>query len=374
MPDQSLLSELIGDIYEASYRPSYWPVVIEKICRITNSQSGGLVIQDMSIKEANAYYPYGWSEEKLFDYARHRHHDPAFTIMQDKPVGEAINIQNTRRHALETSDYYEDVRLKHNIGYLAGAKVIDNEVQVVGLGLHRTFSCTAYDDDTLQLISELVPHLQRALRIHREFIRLRIEKSALSAGIDNSMLGLVLLDHLGEQAYMNPVAKEILENHPAVTLINGIITATNKEDAAQLRRLIHDCLRPVQNDKQERGGIIGLHHISKRHPLAVMVKPVNTSELANMVDGIPVYAAIYLSDPNKPLALSADNLETLYGLTRAESQLAIALVGGMGVDEIAQTNSRSINTVRTQLRSIFQKTNTNSQADLIRVLLTSVTR
>jgi DNA-binding CsgD family transcriptional regulator len=370
MPAQTLFSELLGDIYEASYQPSYWPVVIEKICRLTNSCSGGLIIQDRSLQEANAHYHYGWSEQKLFHYANHRHHDPAFTIMQHKPVGEAVNIQGASQHDLESRDYYEDVRLTNDLGYLAGAKVIDNEMQVVGLGLHRGFSASSYDHATLQLISDLIPHLQRALRIHREFVRLRVENSALSAGFEHLTMGLVLLDHMGAPAYINPVAREILDSHPAISITNEIVTPVNREAATQLRRMILDCLETAHSEARQPGGVIGLHHETRRHPLAVMVKPVATSEFANMVDGIPVYVALYLTDPSRPLAISADSLGQLYDLTRIESQIAIALANGMGVEEIAQAHGRSINTVRTQLRSIFQKTNTNSQADLIRLLLT----
>lgn len=370
MPAQRLFSELIGDIYEASYQPSYWPVVIEKICRITSSRSGAIVMQDMTTKEGNGLYPHGLSREVLFDYSKYAHLDPAFRIMQFKPVGQAVNILTDVLHEYESDEFHHMIRRRADLGYIAGATIVANETQTVGLALHRSFNATPYEEDTLQLVSDLIPHLERALRIHREFIRLRVEQSALAAGFESLTMGLVLLDHLGAPVYFNPVAREILEDHPAISITNEVITPSNREDATHLRRLILDCLQPSKMENRQRGGVIGLHHESRRHPLAVMIKPVATSELANRVDGIPVYAALYLCDPSRPIHLSADTLGKLYKLTRTESQIAIALANGMGVEEIAQAHRRSVNTVRTQLRSIFQKTNTNSQADLIRVLLT----
>lgn len=367
---QQLLSELLGVIYDASYQPALWPQVIEKICRITNSRSGGLFIKDWELQQANAVYHYGWCEQTLQLYASHHHHDPAFVIMRDKPVGEAANIQGSSQHELESRDYYEDVRLKSDVGFIAGANVIDNETQLVGLGLHRSFSASSYDSDTLQLITELVPHLQRALRIHREFIRLRIENSALTVGFERLMMGLVLLDNLGAPVYLNPVAEDLLQNHPAISLCGDNIVPANRHDASQLRRMILDCMQPAQGGARPCGGTIGLHHESKRYPLVVMVKPVSTTALANIVDGIPVYVALYLSDPSRPLPIAAEAIGKLYQLTRTEAQVAIALANGMGLEEIARSHDRSIHTVRTQLRSIFQKTATSSQADLIRLLLT----
>lgn len=369
MSDQTLFSELIGDIYEASYQPSYWPVVIEKICRLTQSKSGALFMQDLSTKEGDGFYPYGFSDQLIDEYVKYNHLDPAFPIMQSIPIGIPANMLAPERHELESPQYHSGIRTKYDIGFIAGANIVANEYQIVGLGLHRSIGETSFDEATLSLIGELIPHLERALRIHREFIRLRVEKSALVAGFESLTMGLVLLDHLGAPVYFNPVAREILANHPAITLTNDIITPTRKEDSTQLRRLILDCLQPSKIDNRQLGGVIGLHHESTRHPLAVMVKPVATSELANMVDGIPVYAALYLCDPSRPIHISADTLGNLYKLTRAESQIAIALANGMRVEEIVQAHCVSISTVRTQLRSIFQKTDTSSQADLIRVLL-----
>jgi DNA-binding CsgD family transcriptional regulator len=372
MPNQTLLSELLGDIYEASYRPEHWPMVIEKICHLTHARSGALFIQDKSLHEANAFYPHGGSEELVTKYVRYSHLDPAFAIMCTVPPGVALNIQNTKQHELEPADYYQEVRVEHDCGYIAGANVLVSEEQLVGLALHRSFSASAFDDATLQLVGELIPHLQRALRIHREFIRLRVEKSALTAGFGSLLMGLVLLDHLGAPVYINPVAQSILDSHPAIALLNDNIVPTRREDAAQLRRLVHSCLNHAIDPQTKRGGVMGLHHDEARHPLAVMVKEVATSDLANLIDGVPVYAALYLSDPDRPMPISADAIATLYDLTRTESQVAIALANGMSVEDIARTHSRSINTLRTQLRSLFSKTHTSSQTELVRLLLSGM--
>ena len=369
---RELLSELIADIYEASYQPAYWPVVIKKLVNLSNSQSGALFILDKSIQEANSFHSCGLTARTMEDYQRYSHLDPAFLIMQDMPIGVAVNIHGAQQHALESAEYYENVRKKHDIGFVCGANVLVNEKQVVGLGLHRSTASVVYENEVLDVITELVPHLQRALRIHREFIRLRVEKSAMTAGFDNLMMGLVLLDHLGAPAYINPVAESILENHPAIKKVNDRITPTQHEDAVQLRRKIASCLEPGLKGDAEPGGVIGLHDVDKTHPLIVMVKPVATSELNNMIDGELVYAALYLSDPERPLPIAAEKIAGVYGLTHAEAQIAVALVNGLCLEEIAATQNKSIHTVRTHLKSTFQKTKTSKQSDLLRLLLLGV--
>ena len=58
-------------------------------------------------------------------------------------------------------------------------------------------------------------------------------------------------------------------------------------------------------------------------------------------------------------------LERIYGLTPAEARLAVRLGSGATLSEAAEALGISIATVRTQLRSIFDKTHTHRQAELV---------
>ncbi|HWG59212.1 MAG TPA: helix-turn-helix transcriptional regulator, partial [Candidatus Acidoferrales bacterium] len=58
-----------------------------------------------------------------------------------------------------------------------------------------------------------------------------------------------------------------------------------------------------------------------------------------------------------------------YGLTKHEASLADLLLQGSDLREAAEKLGVSMNTVRTHLRLIFEKTDTHRQAELVRVLL-----
>jgi DNA-binding CsgD family transcriptional regulator len=62
----------------------------------------------------------------------------------------------------------------------------------------------------------------------------------------------------------------------------------------------------------------------------------------------------------------------LFGLTRVEARLAARLANGQSVEEIANEFSVSLNTARTHLKSIFNKTGVRRQSELVALLLTSV--
>lgn len=65
----------------------------------------------------------------------------------------------------------------------------------------------------------------------------------------------------------------------------------------------------------------------------------------------------------------ADRLAEMFQFTAAETRLAEHLVQGLRLEEIAQKRSVSINTIKTQLRSMFAKTETRRQTELISLLL-----
>ena len=61
-------------------------------------------------------------------------------------------------------------------------------------------------------------------------------------------------------------------------------------------------------------------------------------------------------------------LQTLYGLTKAESKLAVLIAAGMDGPEAAGKLGLTAETVRTRLKTVFIKTNTRRQSDLARLL------
>ncbi|MGY4625603.1 helix-turn-helix transcriptional regulator [Bradyrhizobium sp. USDA 4486] len=78
--------------------------------------------------------------------------------------------------------------------------------------------------------------------------------------------------------------------------------------------------------------------------------------------------ALILLDLDAHPEPSPRTLQRLFGFTAAETQLAIELARGNNLIDIARTRRLSRTTVRSQLASLFAKTQTRRQADLIALL------
>jgi DNA-binding CsgD family transcriptional regulator len=85
------------------------------------------------------------------------------------------------------------------------------------------------------------------------------------------------------------------------------------------------------------------------------------------VTGEPTVMTVII-DPEAATAPSSEMLQALYGLTKAEACLARRLVMGDRLEDYAHHAGISMNTARTHLKAVFAKTDTDRQADLIRLL------
>lgn len=67
-------------------------------------------------------------------------------------------------------------------------------------------------------------------------------------------------------------------------------------------------------------------------------------------------------------------LRQSFGLSKAEAAVAQAMLGGSNPDECAADLGVSIATVRTQLRAIYEKTQTRSHSEAVAALMSMLPR
>ncbi len=83
--------------------------------------------------------------------------------------------------------------------------------------------------------------------------------------------------------------------------------------------------------------------------------------------------ALFLSAADQRTTVNALHFQRLYDLTPAETRLAECLALGQSLAEIGERFHVSRETLKTQLRSLFGKTRTSRQGELVARLLSSIT-
>lgn len=129
------------------------------------------------------------------------------------------------------------------------------------------------------------------------------------------------------------------------------------EDVETLRGMI----RKVAGGRAEKMVIMRIRSLATGSPVIVRINAVESAAR-------PPLALVMSTELVWPEGFS-DTVQEAFGLTRAEVEIVEGISLGLPLKTIADDRGRSVETVRTQLRSILAKTETHSQAELVRVVL-----
>ena len=115
------------------------------------------------------------------------------------------------------------------------------------------------------------------------------------------------------------------------------------------------------------GGNTALARVDKVRPYSVTVMPVPAFGEFEALTGDHVL--VLLNDPDGAPVGQGDILRRHYGLTRKQAELTMLLAGGLPLGECADAMGIAERTARRHLETIFTKTGSSRQIDLIRLVL-----
>ncbi|MFC4126736.1 helix-turn-helix transcriptional regulator [Nocardia rhizosphaerae] len=216
----------------------------------------------------------------------------------------------------------------------------------------------------LALLRALVPHLRGALRTQSRLVELSRERAFALATLEKAHYGILIVTADAALVFANSMAERITARGDGLAVDpSGRLRARGSAAHTRLRRLID-----LAAADADGGGNVAIARPSGARPLIVRVSPLDGLS----GDG-PWHRAVLLLlvDPEHDPEPQPEALHDLYGLTEAETLVALGVLRGDGLPAVADQLSVSVFTARTHLQHIFAKTKTHRQAELVRLLLTT---
>ena len=189
---------------------------------------------------------------------------------------------------------------------------------------------------------------------------------AALAALERLNYGVLLLGPDGELRHANRRAEDISRRTQAYSAAaSGRLQASAASLSTKLHKAVHAAAqgggtRDVAGTPLRLRGVSG----SEVHAFVVPV-PAGTQHFENAV-----VAMMFVADPESTLPKFPEKLRQIYHLSPTEAQLAEALVNGRSLKQFAVERGTSLNTVRTQLRSLAAKVGAKRQVDVVRCILT----
>jgi len=219
----------------------------------------------------------------------------------------------------------------------------------------------AFSSSELDPLQGILPALETAMRLKRRLMRLESRLISAEYAMESLDVGIILLDPRKRPYHVNAAAERILQGRDGLDWTPAGPVAARESDTRRLRASIdaadgEACLLPRP---------------SGRRPLILRIVPIdggrNGHHYANTVPGC---VAVYVRDPDRRLELQVAPIAAAFGLTPREATIASLLARGLSLAGMAAELGITIGNARVHLKKIFQKTETHSQAELIRLLLT----
>lgn len=372
MSGDSVPSDTLELIYDAALDPALWRNVVQDVAEKTCGDQGALIMQNQFSGEGDAILS-NVDPAAIGEYFGHfatrnpmQRHNLKYL---EQGIGHSLGVMTDTdiisRDDLRRTEYYNDFMRRFGMYSTLMLGLAFDSTDGTSIAITRPEGQDDFGDTELQLGRALQRHLMRALKIGRELGTTQIINGALAEVLEKSGRGIFLTDMQARIRYANTAGREILAKNDGLSDKNSILAATTRNQARKFDALLKAATAPER--ERRTGGSLLLPRLSRRYPLSVTAMPINVDMAAPFHSG-PL-ALVCVSDPEQKAQIPQAQIAELFDFTPAEARVAMELMAAEEPKVIAEHLNLSVNTVRVHMASIFRKTNTNRQAELVRLLM-----
>lgn len=293
------------------------------------------------------YFDDGWSENDW--------HSKALPFLTQNGV--VRDIQYTTRDEFELNQFYRFVR-KHGVGHSAFIEWHLSTKDRLILAIHRKIGDDAFTIEEETILQALRRRFQDIgyLMYHLSFSKIR----GAAEGLDIVTTPAIFFNRFCKVVYVNHSAQLLLG--PDLQVSDGELLL--RRDTEKLQFLMREIVAPfsLKPDTLLAPFLIEREDKPPLH-LRIQRLPDNLPNMLSAAVGV-----LILSSKVMPKVQDTDFLLSRYGLSVQETAIALHLYDGLSAREIADKTSRSYETVRTHIKSLFQKTGTKRQGELLTLI------
>ncbi|HEX8839233.1 MAG TPA: helix-turn-helix transcriptional regulator [Sphingomicrobium sp.] len=357
------VSRFIGNLYEAVYEPEAWRLAMHEMMKRTNSRLAFITCADIRQRELSRSEFYG-TEDSGFLRAADEYRDgmyrsdPSLAWASRNPNAGVCDTSSMMPH--DEFRHLEYVRWQESlIGTVHWRVFYTQPVDDLSfaVSLHPPASDGPAPAETGKLHKLMFEHIERALRL-----------AARPPDLAASTEAVVVLDTAGKVLTMSPRAEHIVCRGDGLKIERRRLFASSPAVSERLNAAIASAIRSSSLGGAG-GGVRVPRSAGDGHWLALV------SPCPRFLQHLPIRtpaAIVRILETTAKAELSPARAG-IFGLSPREADVAAALLAGHSLESLCQALGISRNTVKVHLQSIFRKTGTNRQSELVH-LLSEVTR
>lgn len=357
---------IISQIYEASTNELDWVSLRKTLFEYLDAEAGTFRFRDADGRSTNVFQTSELGEDPYSNY-----------YLQIDPIRSAISKLEPAVAGAETVVFVDEVvdanLYRRSEFYQDFARLNGREHMLIGLigdSDHTIMSFfregRAFGTNERRALAHLLPHVRRGLQLRRKMYRSELQSRLTYAAFEALPGNALVVDGNCNVLFANASAMKFLACRglpiSMSRMSSGVGTrlVVERGEGSRFRQI-------VQNAAQ--GGSGGAMRIEFDAPerdrigqLAVFASPLPAQESPV---GTPVL--ILINDLSQPRSAPPCVFSELFGLSAAEGAVAAALLGGQTAEVVARDRDVSLDTVRTQIRTVLRKTDAANLRDFERI-------
>lgn len=369
------MHETIRSLYQGIFETGAWQRSLAALCHASASTNASLVVRDraqdrVAITHAVSYIPEAMDAYTAYYYQ----FDPSRPFADRLGVGDwYIDHRDVSEDVMRASPFYGEFLRGLDVSSVMSCLIDRHPAYEVYLTLQRPLDGEGYAEEDARALDWAIPHLREAVAM-RERMQELAGRSRLSEGVlDRLPFGVVIFDAGGKPLLAN------LSGEPWVRRLMPVATVGPGDNAPlhgngnggadgwRFSRPFAEVMRAVSapGALQPAQGIQATGADGRAAQIVILALTPSAQGMPGM-ESQTVLVAIH-DHQGTPRAMPA-LLRELYSLTPAETRLAALLTQGVGLPDACAQLGIKRETSRTQLKSIFSKTRTGTQAQLAHLL------
>lgn len=355
----------VGAIYDAAVDAERWQPALEAMAAALDAPAGVLRLGYAGRSSSVVAASTGLEPAAVIAFeATDPDRDPMCLVAQrarGEPVASGADLGADE---VATSEIARLVLAPSGLGAVLGVNVGEGEEPYLSLWFFRP-EARPFGVAAKRALATWVPHLRRSLVIHRRLAEATTHAVAGAQAIDRLALGAVVVDEDARPLIVNRIASRILDAGDGLAASPTGLCGMTSDATAELRTALREVVQEAAASGHTRSAGLRLERGSNPRPFDVIIVSLRRPQASRPRQPA---AIVFIADPDRTHVAPERLLRELYGLTPAESRLAMVLARGRTLTDTAAALEISRNTAHAQLASIYAKTGTATQAELVRLL------
>lgn len=234
----------------------------------------------------------------------------------------------------------------------------------------RPPAAEALDRGSLAFIERLLPHLRHASALYERLGMLWLTDAIADHVIDETARAVFVVDGARRVVRLNAAAETLAGRDDGVSLREGCLEVRGASKARRLDALI----ALVAGGQRADDAPLANDMVVPRTSMCALPYVLTVSALIGHDDAAAfgrerrrVMVAVH--EPTGVPRETWVRVSRLYGLTAQETRVAMRMCDGEALPDVANALGITVNTCRTHIKALFNKTGTGRQAELVATLL-----